>query len=122
MTILQNPAQWLPWLFPAYPYRKRPEPETFSTQRSLINGRLWNDIVANEIEMSKFIKQIQENEDIKIDEDLLEALYRKLAIFEEFDKIILEYYKEKTFEYTQMSDLHILQKKGLEKLASNLLS
>ena len=106
----------------------------------LINGRLWNDIVANEIEMSKFIKRVQENEDTQIDENLLEALYRKLADFDEFeggelkeylntlleqkeniDKIILEYYKEKTFEYTLESDLHILQKKGLEKLAQKLI-
>jgi hypothetical protein len=106
----------------------------------LINGRLWNDIVADEVEASRFIKQIQNSQE-NITNDFLEALYRKLANFDEFDsselkdylnkllgkkdsidKIILEYYKEKTFEYTQMSDLHILQKKGLEKLASNLLS
>jgi len=107
----------------------------------LINGRLWNDIVANEIEMSNFLKQIQQNKNIQIDEDFLEALYRKLAYFDKFDavelkeylnnlleqkenidKTILEYYKEKTFEYTLESDLHMLQKKGLEKLAQKLIS
>ena len=106
----------------------------------LVNGRLWNDIVASEIEASKFLKRIYKSEE-NINDEFLEALHRKLADFSEFDsgelkeylnnllvqkeqidKIILEYYKEKTFEYTQECDLHILQKKGLEKLASNLLS
>jgi len=106
----------------------------------LINGRLWNDIVASEIEATIFLKRIHNSRE-NINDDFLEALYRKLADFSEFDsgelkeylnnllvqkeqidKIILEYYKEKTFEYTQECDLHILQKKGLEKLASNLLS
>ncbi len=106
----------------------------------LINGRLWNDIVANEIEASKFLESIYKSQE-KITEDFLEALYKKLACFDEFDavelkeylnnlleqkehinKIILEYYKEKTFEFTLESDLHILQKKGLEKLAQKLIS
>ena len=104
----------------------------------LIHGRKWNDeIYAVEAEATKFLNKAQNF----INEELLEALFLKLQNFDEFetsemksfleniisqkeqiDKIILEYYKEKTFEYTQMSDLHILQKKGLEKLASNLLS
>ncbi len=107
----------------------------------LINGRLWNDIVACEIETSKFLKQIKNRQTLNIDEDLLKAIYRKLADFNEFDtkelkeylntllskkdfidEIILNYYKNKVFEYTNMSDLHILQKKGLEKLASHLVS
>jgi hypothetical protein len=106
----------------------------------LINGRLWNDIVASEIEATKLLQRIYTS-DQKIDENFFEALYRKLADFSEFDsgelkeylnrllekkkhidKIILEYYKEKTFEFTNESNLHILQKKGLEKLALNLLS
>ncbi len=104
----------------------------------LIHGRKWNDeIYAVEAEATKFLNKAQNF----INEELLEALFLKLQNFDEFetsemksfletiisqkeqiDKIILEYYKEKTFEYTQMSNLHILQKKGLEKLASNLLS
>lgn len=104
----------------------------------LIHGRKWNDeIYALETEATKFLQKAHN----LISEELLEALFLKLQNFDEFetaeiksfleniiskkeqiDKIILDYYKEKTFEYTQMSDLHILQKKGLEKLASNLLS
>ncbi|RXK07758.1 hypothetical protein [Halarcobacter ebronensis] len=98
-------------------------------------GRKWNDIVANEIEATKFIQKAKDY----IDESFLEALYFKLQSFEEFDekelkeylekiigikklvhKIILDYYQKKAMEWIANSDLHILQKKGLEKLVGKL--
>ncbi|ADG91936.1 hypothetical protein Arnit_0270 [Arcobacter nitrofigilis DSM 7299] len=102
----------------------------------LKNGRKWNDMLASEIEATKFLQKSKEF----IDEELLSALYIKLANFEELDsseikellentiKIkndvdnnILNYYKEQTYLWTKNSDLHILQKKGLEKLANKLI-
>lgn len=102
----------------------------------LKNGRKWNDIIASELEATKFLQKAKEF----IDEELLNALYIKLANFEELDsseikellentiKIkndvdnnILNYYKEQTYLWTKNSDLHILQKKGLEKLANKLI-
>lgn len=106
----------------------------------LINGRKWNDITADEIEASKFIQGIKKQDIKLLDEQFYKALYLKLADFEEFDpvelkdhmnmilgkkenidKTILEYYKDKTYKYLETSDLHILQKKGLEKLADKLV-
>lgn len=100
----------------------------------LINGRKWNDIVANEIEATKFISRIE-----TLDEPTKKALYKKLQDFEELsdsefkkyleelvskkdsiDKIILDYYHEKAFNYIENCDAHILQKKVLEKIAKNL--
>jgi len=101
----------------------------------LINGRKWNDIPANSIEATKFLSRTKEF----YNEKFFNAFYNKLADFEEFDAvelknflqdqlerktmidpIILEYYMKKALEWTQDSDLHILQKKGLEKLAKSL--
>ncbi|XPV69871.1 MAG: hypothetical protein ACNI25_04680 [Halarcobacter sp.] len=101
----------------------------------LKNGRKWNDIKACEIEATKFLNRASEF----IDEDFKTALYIKLADFEEMDnselkellektiekkdsihRIILDYYKEKSMEWIEDSDLHILQKKGLEKLVAKL--
>jgi hypothetical protein len=103
----------------------------------LKNGRKWNDIKADEIEATKFLNMASEF----IDEEFLDALYFKLQDFEELDakelkeflqdmeakkdsihKIILEHYREKTYEWLEDSNLHLLQKKALEKLAKNLLS
>ncbi|PLY10090.1 MAG: hypothetical protein C0626_06420 [Arcobacter sp.] len=102
----------------------------------LKNGRKWNDMIASEKEVTKFIQKAKEF----LDEELLSALYIKLVNFEELDsseikellentikikveidEIILNYYKEQTYKWTQNSSLHILQKKGLEKLANKLI-
>jgi len=102
----------------------------------LKNGRKWNDMIASEKEVTKFIQKAKEF----LDEELLNALYIKLANFEELDstelkellenaiekrvdidETILNYYKEQTYKWTQNSSLHILQKKGLEKLANKLI-
>lgn len=102
----------------------------------LKTGRKWNDITANEIEATKFIQKAKEF----IDESFLEALYFKLQSFEEFDQselkeylekiipqkdgideIILKYYFSEANKWIENSDLHILQKKGLEKLAKKLM-
>ncbi|XOB61032.1 hypothetical protein ACMC56_10495 [Campylobacterota bacterium DY0563] len=101
----------------------------------LKTGRKWNDIVADEIEATKFLEKAKDY----IDDTLLEALYFKLQGFEEFDhselkeyleklisikesvhRIILDYYQKKALEWIEDSDLHILQKKGLEKLVGKL--
>ncbi len=101
----------------------------------LKNGRKWNDIQACELEATIFLNRAQEF----IDDDLKTALYLKLPDFEEIDnselkellektiekkesihEIILDYYKEKSLEWIEDSDLHILQKKGLEKLVGKL--
>ncbi len=101
----------------------------------LKNGRKWNEIKACEIEATKFLNSASKF----IDEDLKTALYIKLADFEEMDnselkeylekiiekkesihRIILDYYKEKSMDWIENSDLHILQKKGLQKLANKL--
>lgn len=102
----------------------------------LKNGRMWNDIPANEIEATKFIHKAKEY----LDEEFFEALYRKLQDISEFDsselktflndiiekkesidKTILEYYQEKVFQWCEDSDLHILQIKTIEKLAKKLI-
>jgi hypothetical protein len=104
----------------------------------LKNGRKWNDeIYALETEATKFIQKAGEF----LDHEFFEALYLKLQNFEEFDepselkeflekllkqkeqidKTILEYYQTKTCEYLNESNLHILQKKSLEKLANKLV-
>jgi hypothetical protein len=102
----------------------------------LKNGRKWNDIYADEIEATKFIQKSKEF----LDEDFFEALYLKLQNFEEFDsselkeflenilnskdkidKTILEYYQQQALLWIEDSGLHLLQKKGLEKLSNKLL-
>ena len=105
----------------------------------LIYGRKWNDIVANEIEATKFLNRIKEDNPSFLTDEFLDGLYEKLQNFEEFDAkefqsflerieleknlidtIILEYYKEKGYEYLQDANLHILQKKRLEFLLLKL--
>ncbi|QDF29301.1 hypothetical protein AANAER_1827 [Halarcobacter anaerophilus] len=102
----------------------------------LKTGRKWNDIPANEKEATKFIQKAKEF----IDNSFLEALHFKLQSFEEFDQselkeylekvisqkdkideIILKYYFLEADKWIKNSDLHILQKKGLEKLAKKLI-
>lgn len=99
-------------------------------------GRKWNDISAKELEATKFLERCKEY----VDDNFLESLYFKLQSFEDFDtselkefleiiiskkddinKIILEYYNIQTKNWIENSDLHILQKKTLEKLANKLL-
>ena len=103
----------------------------------LKNGRKWNDILASEKEVTKFIQKAKEF----LDEELLNALYIKLVNFEELDsseikellenaiekkvdidEIILNYYKNQTYHWTKNSSLHVLQKKSLEKLANKLIN
>ncbi len=102
----------------------------------LKNGRKWNDINASEIEATKFLQKSKKF----IDEKLIKALYMKLPDFKELDsselkellentlkikdsvhEIILNYYKKQTYLWTKNSDLHVLQKKSLEKLANKLI-
>ncbi|MEA3499351.1 MAG: hypothetical protein U9R16_09860 [Campylobacterota bacterium] len=102
----------------------------------LKNGRKWNDIVANELEATIFIKRAK----VYLDEEFFDALYLKLQSFEEFDanelkvfleqietnknnidKTILEYYNKEALSWIEQSNLHILQKKGLEKSSSKLI-
>ena len=101
----------------------------------LKNGRKWNDINADEIEVTKFIKKAQEY----LDDDFFEALFFKLKDVEDFDsselkdflneiipkkekidKRVLEYYQREVALWCKNSDIHILQKKGIEKLSSKL--
>jgi len=101
----------------------------------LKNGRKWNDINADEIEATKFIKKAQEY----LDDDFFDALFFKLKDIEDFDSAelkdflneiisikekidnrILEYYKKEIVLWCKNSDIHILQKKGLEKLSLEL--
>jgi len=100
----------------------------------LIHGRKWNDIPANDIEATKFLARIKD-----YDETFLDAFKAKLQIFEEFEAdeikafltqkieekeqiapLILEYYQDKANEWLDESDLHILQKKGIESLIKKL--
>ncbi len=103
----------------------------------LKNGRKWNDeIYADEIEATKFIQKANNY----LDSEFFKALFLKLQNIEEFepselkeflenlinkkeqiDKTILEYYQKKTLLWIEDSELHILQKKGLEKLISKLV-
>jgi hypothetical protein len=102
----------------------------------LINGRKWNDIVANEYEATLFLEKAKDF----IDEQFMEAFYEKLQKFEEFDTsevkefleklvpqkeylspVVLEFYYDQAMEWLDESDLHILQKKTLEKLAKKLI-
>jgi hypothetical protein len=102
----------------------------------LKNGRKWNDIVADPVHATVFLKTAKDY----IDEPFLEAFYLKLQDFEEFEldemksfledlldkkenisKIILEYYVEKVKEWIEDSDLHILQQKRILQLSQKLL-
>lgn len=101
------------------------------------HGRRWNDIVADSIEVTKFLKKAEEF----LDESLLESIFTKLQDFEEFDSeemksflenllknkeyisaVILEYYALKTKEWLDESDLHILQKKRVLQIVKTLLA
>ena len=103
----------------------------------LKNGRLWNDIVANEIEATKLLERIELEHNI--DEPLLEGLYRKLTDFNELEppqfksylkrlleqresisSYILDYYQKESKSYIEDTSLHILQKKELEILTKRL--
>ena len=103
----------------------------------LKNGRKWNDIFADDIEATLFYRDAKKFMDE--DEGVKEAFLEKLTNFEEFEiddlkkflelklsqkeyiePIILEFYKEKTFEWIEQSELHVLQKKTLESLAKKL--
>lgn len=102
----------------------------------LKNGRKWNDTGALEEEATRFLKRV----DASKDPDFLEALLKKLTGFDEFDsselkeyleellkkkeqvaKVILEDIIERVTEWLEESDLHILQKKAIEKLAKELV-
>jgi hypothetical protein len=106
----------------------------------LINGRMWNDITADEREATMFLSKVQSLKPSLVDQDFFQALYQKLVSFEDYepsevknylkkliedktsiDLTIKEYYKTQTQQFIQNSTLHILQKKELEKLAHNLL-
>jgi len=102
----------------------------------LKNGRKWNDIVADPIEATIFLKKAKDY----IDEPFLEAFYLKLQEFEDYElddmkifledlldkkenisKLILEYYTEKVEEWVEYSELHILQQKRVLQLSQKLL-
>jgi hypothetical protein len=102
----------------------------------LKTGRKWNDIKADEIEATKFIKRSSEF----IDNEYKESLFLKLQDFEEYDEselkeflkqeeekkdeihsLILEYYNKEAKVWLNNSDIHILQKKVIEKLANKLI-
>jgi hypothetical protein len=101
----------------------------------LKNGRKWNDIFADEIEATKFIKKAE----IYIDVSFKDALYFKLKDYSEFtldklkehleemiekkesiDNLILEYYKNEAIKCLEKSNLHILQKVLIKKLTEKL--
>lgn len=101
----------------------------------LINGRKWNDIVANEVEATLFLEKAKDF----MDDGFMQAFYEKLQSFEEFDlqelkdflekiasqkeelhTIVLEFYHKRALEWIEESDAHILQKKSLEKTAKKL--
>jgi len=101
----------------------------------LINGRLWNDIVANDLEVTKFLDTAKNF----TDEKLINALPRKLQSFEEFeigelkdflnekivqkellDSKILNFYIKQVKIWLKNNDLHLLQKKSIESLMKKL--
>ena len=101
----------------------------------LKNGRLWNDIVALDLEVTTFLETARE----LIDDDFINALYRKLQSFEEYDvqelkdflnekitqkesldNIILHYYTKQVKIWLEDNDLHLLQKKSIESLVKKL--
>ncbi len=101
----------------------------------LKHGRKWNDIDANIIQASIFLKRSTPHHD----DDFFEPFYEKLPnikaftltelktfltqlllIKEQIDPLILHHFKEQSYLWSQESDLHILQRKGVEKLAEKL--
>jgi hypothetical protein len=101
----------------------------------LKNGRKWNDIFADEIEATIFLKRAHEY----IDEDFKEALFYKLKDVselshdelkehleyliqkkEQIDILILEHYKKEVEKWSNKSSLHLLQKMAIKKLVNEL--
>lgn len=102
----------------------------------LKNGRKWNDIFADEIEATKFMQKANDY----IDETFKEALFFKLKDLKELDLeelkkclknilekkekihfLILEYYKNETEKWLERSNIHLLQKMTIKKLANKLI-
>ncbi len=101
----------------------------------LKNGRKWNDIFADEIEATIFLKRAHEY----IDEDFKEALFYKLKDVSELSQdelkehleyliqkkeqiniLILEHYKKEVEKWSNKSSLHLLQKMAIKKLVNEL--
>ncbi len=101
----------------------------------LINGRKWNDIVADDLEASIFLNRVG----LRANEQFYVAFFAKLTNFEEFEvgelkkfltqkyrqkknlkDEILNYYKEQALLWIDNSKLHLLQKKALESLINKL--
>lgn len=70
----------------------------------LKNGRKWNDIVANEIEVTKFINRCND----LIDKDSLNALYLKLQSFEDFEAIDLKKFLQRLLNQKEQISKTIL--------------
>lgn len=103
----------------------------------LKNGRLWNDIFVDDIEATIFLRKAKQH--IKEDEEFYTRFLEKLTDFDEFEpkelkefleirieqkehisEYILTAYKQRTNAWLDNSDLHILQKRAIESLASKL--
>jgi hypothetical protein len=99
----------------------------------LKNGQKWNAIGADEVEATKFLQRVVG------DKEFLKALLAKLTIFEDFDgselkeyllhvrskkeliaREILENIANRAKEWLEKSDLHVLQKKSIEKIFNEL--
>jgi hypothetical protein len=102
----------------------------------LKNGRKWNDIEANLVEATRFIRTAE----ALLDEVAWEALFLKLKVIEEsevdelkaylqyaiehkkeIDIRLLTYIQNETLTWIEDSSLHLLQKKAMEKLALALI-
>lgn len=102
----------------------------------LKNGRKWNDIEANLVEATRFIRTAES----LLDEVAWEALFLKLKVIEEsevdelkaylhyaiehkeqIDARLLRYIQNETLTWIERSSLHLLQKKAMEKLALALI-
>jgi len=102
----------------------------------LKNGCKWNDIEANLVEASRFIRTAES----LLDEVAWEALFLKLKVIEEssvddlkaylqyaiehkeaIDARLLTYIQNETLAWIEQSSLHLLQKKAMEKLALALI-
>lgn len=99
----------------------------------LKNGMKWNAIGADEIEATKFLQRVSE------DEEFLQALLEKLTPIEDFEANELKEYllhvkankefiaceilddiAKRAMEWVDNSDLHLLQKKIFEKIIDEL--
>ena len=102
----------------------------------LKNGRKWNDIEANLVEATRFIRTAES----LLDEVAWEALFLKLKVIEEsevddlkaylhyaiehkkeINVRLLTYIQNETLAWIEQSSLHLLQKKAMEKLALALI-